>query len=83
VAKRDLMAGEELGGIGSADYNGWLYTASEVAGLLPLGLAAGARITQRVARGQAIESSGVELAGDSFAASLRRLQETSREPPGP
>ena len=83
VAKRDLMAGEELGGIGSADYYGWLYKASEAGGMLPLGLAAGARITQRVARGQAIESSGVELAGDSFAASLRRLQETSREPPGP
>ena len=51
--------------------------ASEAKGMLPLGIAAGARITQPVARGQAIPRSGVELAEDSFAASLRRLQETA------
>ena len=77
VAKRDLRAGDKLGGIGSADYYGWLHAASEVGDMLPLGLASGARITQPVARGRAIPRSGVELAQDSFVASLRRLQETS------
>jgi predicted homoserine dehydrogenase-like protein len=79
VAKRNLMVGDELEGIGSADYYGWLYEASEAAGMLPLGLAAGARITQTVARGQPIPRSGAELAEDSFVASLRRLQETSQD----
>jgi predicted homoserine dehydrogenase-like protein len=76
VAKRDLRTGDELGSIGSADYYGWLYAASEARELLPLGLAAGARVTQTVARGQAMPRSGIELAQDSFVANLRRLQET-------
>ena len=79
VAKRDLKAGGALGSIGSADYYGWLHAASEARELLPLGLAAGAQVTQNVARGQAIPKSGVELAQDSFVASLRRLQETSQD----
>jgi predicted homoserine dehydrogenase-like protein len=78
VAKRDLTAGDVLGSIGSADYYGWLYEASEARDMLPLGLASGARITRNVTRGQAVPRSGVELAQDSFVASLRRLQETSR-----
>ena len=69
-----LKAGDRLGSIGSADYYGWLYEASEAKGMLPLGIAAGARITQAVARGQAVPRSGVESAENSFAASLRRLQ---------
>jgi predicted homoserine dehydrogenase-like protein len=77
VAKRNLKAGEKLGSIGSADYHGWLYAASDARDMLPLGLASGARITRNVSRGQAIPRSGVELARDSFVASLRRLQETS------
>ena len=73
----NLTAGEELGSIGSADYHGWLYAASEARDMLPLGLASGARITRNVSRGQAIPRSGVELARDSFVVGLRRLQETS------
>ncbi len=79
VAKRDLAAGEKLGGIGSADYYGWVREASDASGMLPLGLAAGARITRTVARGETISRSEVELDGRSFVASLRRLQETSLE----
>ena len=78
VAKRDLAVGDRLGSIGSADYYGWLYAVSEARDMLPLGLASGARIAQKVARGQAIPRSAVELAQDSFVANLRRLQETSR-----
>jgi predicted homoserine dehydrogenase-like protein len=77
VAKRDLKVGDKLVGIGSADYYGWLYAAPEAGDMLPLGLASGARITQPFARGKAISPSGVELAQDSLAVSLRRLQETS------
>lgn len=41
VAKRNLKAGEKLGSIGSADYHGWLYAASDARDMLPLGLASG------------------------------------------
>jgi predicted homoserine dehydrogenase-like protein len=77
VAKRDLSAGEKLAGIGSADYYGRVYPVAEAAGMLPLGLAAGARTARSVARGEVIPRSGVELAEDSFVVALRRLQETA------
>jgi predicted homoserine dehydrogenase-like protein len=79
VAKRDLEAGEKLGGIGSADYHGYTYKVREAGDLLPMGLAAGARITRPVARGETISRSAVELPESSFVASLRRLQEASLE----
>ncbi len=75
VAKRDLKAGEQLGGIGSADYFGRIYPASEASEMLPVGLAAGAHTSREVSRGEVIPRSAVELAEDSFAVSLRRLQE--------
>ena len=77
VAKRDLDAGEKLGGIGSADYYGWVYKVSEAEGMLPIGLAEKARTTRPVKRGEVIVRAGVETAEDSFVESLRRLQETS------
>ncbi len=76
VAKRDLSAGEKLGGIGSADYYGHVYPVSEAAGMLPLGLAEGARTTRPVARGEAIPRAGVELE-ESFVVALWRLQQTA------
>jgi predicted homoserine dehydrogenase-like protein len=77
VAKRDLPAGEKLEGIGSADYYGCVYPLAEAAGMLPVGLAAGARTARPVARGEVIPRSGVELAEGSFVVALRRLQETA------
>jgi predicted homoserine dehydrogenase-like protein len=77
VAKRDLRAGEKLGGIGSADYYGRVYRVSDAAGMLPLGLASGARTTRPVARGEVISRSGVELAEGSLVVALRRLQDAA------
>jgi predicted homoserine dehydrogenase-like protein len=77
VAKRDLDAGEKLGGIGGTDYYGTVYPVSEAAGMLPLGLAAGARTTRPVARGSVVSLAGVELAEGSFVANLRRLQDAA------
>jgi predicted homoserine dehydrogenase-like protein len=79
VAKRDLAAGEKLGGIGSADYYGGLYPHSEAREMLPLGLAAGARTMRPVERGDVIPRAGVELAEYSFVVNLRRLQEAALE----
>lgn len=77
VAKRDLEVGEELGGIGSADYYSYVYKASEAREMLPIGLAGGARTTRPVSRGEVIRRSGVELAEGSFVVSLRNLQEAA------
>src|SRR5918993_3580999 len=77
VAKRDLGAGEKLGGIGSADYYGRVYRVSDAAGMLPLGLASGARTTRPVARGEVMSRAGVELAEGSLVVALRRLQDSA------
>jgi predicted homoserine dehydrogenase-like protein len=77
VAKRDLDAGEKLGGIGGTDYYGTVCPVSEAAGMLPLGLAAGARTTRPVAKGSVVSRAGVELAEDSFVANLRQLQDAA------
>lgn len=77
VAKRDLETGEELGGIGSADYYGCLYAVEETAGMLPLGLAAGARLKRAVKRGDVVPRADAELAEGSFVAALRRLQDAA------
>ena len=79
VAKRDLAAGEKLGGIGSADYYGGLYMYSASREMLPLGLAPGARTTRPVEKGSVIPRVGVDLAEDSFVVNLRRLQEAALE----
>ena len=77
VAKRDLDAGEKLGGIGGADYYGTVYRVPEAEGMLPLGLAAGARTSRPVARGSIIPRAGVELAEGSFVVNLRQLQDAA------
>jgi predicted homoserine dehydrogenase-like protein len=77
VAKRDLDAGEKLGGIGGADYYGSVYRVQDSEQLLPLGLAAGARTTRPVARGDVIPRAGVEVPEDSFVANLRQLQDAA------
>jgi len=79
VAKRDLDAGEKLGGIGGADYYGWVYKDSEAEGMLPLGLAAGTRTTRPVPKGSVISRTGVELAENSFVVNLRQLQDAALE----
>jgi predicted homoserine dehydrogenase-like protein len=79
VAKRDLDAGEKLGGIGGADYYGTVYPTTESREMLPIGLAAGARTTRPVERGDVIPRAGLELAEDSFVVNLRRLQEAALE----
>jgi predicted homoserine dehydrogenase-like protein len=79
VAKRDLAAGEKLGGIGGTDYYGHLYPVDAAAGLLPLGLAAGSRLTRDVPRGEAILQTAAELPQNSFVAALRRVQDLTLE----
>jgi predicted homoserine dehydrogenase-like protein len=82
VAKRDLAVGETLDAIGSADYHGWLHVAEEARGLLPIGIAAGARVRAPVARGEAIPRAAVDLDGASFVVRLRDLQDATLDGAG-
>ncbi|MGI8650556.1 MAG: NAD(P)H-dependent oxidoreductase [Rubrobacter sp.] len=75
VAKRDLKAGDKLGGIGASDYYGNVREAGSAKEMLPLGLAAGATVTQAVRRGEEVPRSAVALAENSFVVELRARQD--------
>lgn len=77
VAKRDLQQGETLDGGGGYTVVG-LCEKADVAraeNLLPLGLCAGAKLKQDVAKGTAITYDMITLDEDSFVLKLRRLQD--------
>lgn len=75
VAKRDLRPGEKLGPIGASDYYGNVRDTDSASRMLPLGLAAGATVTQSVAKGVEIPRSAVEPADGSFIVELRKKQD--------
>jgi predicted homoserine dehydrogenase-like protein len=77
VAKRDLVAGERLGGSGSAELRGVVdrYEVARSESLLPLSLAYGVRLTRDVARGESIRYDAVDLDSSALAVRLRREME--------
>ncbi len=79
VAKQALAAGETLDGGGGYTVNGLCERADVTRrdGLLPLGLAHGARLTRSVEEGQAITCAMVEMPTHSFVYKLRQLQEAT------
>ncbi|MDP8978656.1 MAG: oxidoreductase [Actinomycetota bacterium] len=74
VAKRDLVAGDVIDGIGGTAVYGTLYPAEEAGGLLPLGLAQEARVTCDVRRRTPIELGSCELPSNAIT-HLRALQD--------
>ena len=76
VAKRDLEAGEILDAIGGTTFYSLIdtYETARTEGLLPIGLAKGARLVRRVAVDTPITRADVEIE-PSTVSSLRRLQE--------
>lgn len=79
VAKRPLEEGETLDGGGGYTVNGLCERADTARdeGLLPLGLAYGARLNCDVDAGQAIRYDMVEMPTDSFVYKLRQLQDAT------
>jgi len=75
IAKRDLKAGETLDGIGGFMAYGEVEAASKCAGLLPLGLAEGVRLTRDVKQDEAIPMDAVELDESGLVVRLWREQE--------
>lgn len=76
-AKRDLSVGELLDGIGGGTVYGVTDHASTAAaaGMVPLGLAAGARVLRDVRAGAPLTAQDVEIRQDTVIAALRRLQD--------
>jgi predicted homoserine dehydrogenase-like protein len=78
VAKRDIMAGETLGGIGGPDWYGRILTYPDAlaAAAVPIGIGAGARVLRSIKKGQVIRTDAVQLDESSFVCRLRRLQDS-------
>jgi predicted homoserine dehydrogenase-like protein len=76
VAKRDLEPGDSLDAIGGTAYYSLIdtYEVAQAEGLLPIGLANGARVVRRVAMDTPITSADVEIT-PSTVSSLRQLQD--------
>jgi predicted homoserine dehydrogenase-like protein len=74
-----LQAGETLDGGGGYTVNGICEkaTVAREQGLLPLGLATGAKLRKNVAQGGALSYDMVDLVEDSFVLKLRRLQDAT------
>ncbi len=78
VAKRDLKAGERVGGIGSADFFSRVYTREEAQTLrgIPMGLTAGGTVSQDIARGDLLTEANFRPETTSLVYTLRRMQES-------
>ena len=79
IAKRHLEEGEEIDGGGGYTVLGHCEkaTVARTAGLLPLGLAQGAKLKTDVAAGEPITYGMVELPTDSFIWKLRQMQDAT------
>jgi predicted homoserine dehydrogenase-like protein len=76
IAKRDMEAGEELDGIGGFDCYGLIDNIENARrdDALPIGLAAGARLTRAVAKDQPIRNADVSLPAGRLIDDLRAQQ---------
>jgi predicted homoserine dehydrogenase-like protein len=78
VAKRDLVAGELVDGIGGETVYGVTDSAenAKAGGHIPLGLVSGGRVVRDVPAGTALTASDVAIDETTTIATLRRLQDT-------
>ena len=77
TAKRDLKPGDKLDAFGGYTFHGVMDRAEEARALnaLPVGLAPGAVIAKRVARGEVVTWDDVTLDAGSTVVKLRRMQD--------
>jgi len=74
TAKRDLVPGDVLDGIGGRHVRGTIHPAAEADGLLLLGVAEGATVTRPVAAGEHVPADAVEVVPSAITR-LRAVQE--------
>lgn len=77
IAKRNLKAGEVVGGIGSADYFNRIYTYREAVAkrAIPMGLAPGGKVLQDIAKGEMFTEENFAPDPDQFVYKLRQMQD--------
>jgi predicted homoserine dehydrogenase-like protein len=77
VAKRDLKAGETVGGIGETDFYGTLYSHREARELraVPVGVAAGGAATREVPKGSILTEDNFAPDTGTFVYELRQKQD--------
>lgn len=75
VAKRDLVAGEALDGIGGFTCYGQIDTVDRAAGLLPIAFAEHARLRAPVGEDEPVSLDAVELDEEAPIVTLRRRQD--------
>ncbi len=78
IAKRDLLPGEALDGIGGFTCYGHIDSVDGAEGLLPIGLAEHARIRRRVTQDKPIAMEDVDLDGSAEIVRLREVQDQMR-----
>ena len=77
VAKRDLKKGETVGGIGSADIYGKIYTYDEACAqeMMPLGIAANGVVIEDVEQGACLTRKNVKADESTFIYKMRQEQD--------
>lgn len=76
IAKRDLQAGQKVGGIGSADWLGKIYTYTQAKEkkAIPIGIAAGGVVTRDVTKGELLTEDNFAPDASTFIYELRQEQ---------
>jgi len=77
IAKRDLKAGEIVGGIGSPDFFGRTYLYQEACAqkAIPLGIAPGGRVLLDIAKGEMLTKENFAPDPNKFVYKLRQMQD--------
>ena len=77
VAKRGILAGQRVGGIGGPDYFGRIYTHEDLGRerLVPIGIAEGGVALRDIAKGSPLTYDAFAPDGTTFVAELRRRQD--------
>ncbi len=81
MAKRDLKAGDTLGGIGSADIFNRIHTYEEARGkkAIPMGVAPGGKVLKDIAKGEMLTEDNFAPDSSSFVHKLRKMQDAMFE----
>lgn len=81
MAKRDLKAGETIGGIGSADIFNRIYTYQDARRMkaIPMGIAPGGKVTRDIKKGEMLTEDNFAPDINTFVYKLRRMQDAMLE----
>ncbi len=81
VAKRDLKVGEQVGGFGSADIYGRIYTYAQARTekAIPIGIAPGGKVIQDIAQGDIMTGDNFAPDSSTLIYRLRKMQDAMLE----